>query len=1740
MDEGYSKQSSKHQSTTEQTRIDEKLFLVLARKITKDWKELGIFLGIETAQIDTYERNYPNDLNQQVFRIVLDWSRGQPNQKAAEDGLKKALKEIGRADVVSILGEMELISKALIEALVSLYKKTLKVNTHPAHKDMAVDMDHLYVSLELLQETNQPDKPLILQSGLVKGKHETDHTIHIDIKGEHETDKIQTEYKKIPLKSYENMLSLDKKRIIITAESGYGKSTLLKKIAYDWAVLQSDKQESPLSKYKLVLLLEINKMEVKFNIVDEISSQILPKNEFGKKNFENYMAQNPEKVLILLDGADEISFERLQNANEDFSVSNVLSFKSLKRCKVIVTSRQSTALKLLNCNPDFTRINIVGFDDNNKEKYISKYFSNYDSQHHAHVLSEINKSETLRSLGEIPLFLWLMCSSLRQVESRLPDRVTELLHNTIRIFYQQKMSKDCSSNPSGKITEEKFNELIAKLGQVALECSKSKGQGQNSFTVSEFDSEELVNKGCEVGLLTRVQFMHGIERVKRVKFYHTVIMEFCCSVYLSDMVESNPDKFSEYMSRMLEGDVNRIGYLLRFCSGRNRKAAEYVIGLTRKHLSVYNQNTPVECERYICLHRTMMLALFEAKLGSTVKTLAMDEWVRFPYELKGEDLLAAHYFIQNLPERSSLHHVSDITIACQETTDLVLLEQIVARIRCDLSLEVVGVKLNDKIHQLKSISEFVTSLTLRYCQLSSVSVPQLFKLFQSAAKLKKVCLVGNNLHGLKSDHIPHISSLEVLILDRCKLTKEDIGPVFSNVAAAGSVSTFALIDNDLHGIKGEQITPVSSLKELHLYACGIQSDDIGSVFSIVAAAGSVTTLVLKDNDLHGINGDQIAVVSSLKELHLHSSGIQSDDIGPFFSIVAAAGSVTKLALKDNDLHGIKGDQITPVSSLKELHLYSCGIQSGDIGSVFSIVTAAGSVTKLVLEKNDLHGIEGDQITEVSSLKELHLYACGIQSDDIGSVFSIVAAAGSVTKLVLEKNDLHGIEGDQITEVSSLKELHLYACGIQSDDIGSVFSIVAAAGSVTKLVLEKNDLHGIEGDQITPVSSLKELHLYACGIQSDNIGSVFSIVAAAGSVTKLVLEKNDLHGIEGDQITPVSSLKELHLYACGIQSGDIGSVFSIVAAAGSVTELALIDNDLHGIKGLQITHVSSLKELHLQSCGIQSDDIGSVFSIVAAAGSVTKLVLKDNDFGGIKGDQITPVSSLKELCLYACGIQSDDIGSVFSIVAAAGSVTKLVLGKNDLHGIKGDQITPVSSLKGLVLEACGIKSDDIGSVFSIMATAGSVTKLALSDEDLHGIKGDQVTPVYSLNELHLYACGIQSDDIGSVFSIVAAAGSVTALVLKDNDLHGIKGDQISPVSSLKELQLAKCDIQSDDIGSVFSIVAAAGSVTTLVLKDNDLHGIKGDQITPVSSLKELCLFACGIQSDDIGSVFSVVAAVGSVTTLALKDNDLHGIKGDQITAVSSLKEVYLDACGIQSDDIGSVFSVVAAVGSVTTLALKDNDLHGIKGDQITAVSSLKELCLDACGIQSDDIGSVFCTVAAAGSVTTLVLKDNDLHGIKGDQITAVSSLKELCLDACGIQSDDIGSVFCTVAAAGSVTTLLLHDNDLHGIKGKQITHVSSLTELQLLKCSLQSDDLNPLLSTVAAAGSIKHVWLNENNLRGTKGNQISPVSSLEFLDLTDCGLQTDEFRAVAMSLDMLIRGSVLYTPPPTFEKLLQFF
>ena len=94
---------------------------------------------------------------------------------------------------------------------------------------------------------------------------------------------------------------------------------------------------------------------------------------------------------------------------------------------------------------------------------------------------------------------------------------------------------------------------------------------------------------------------------------------------------------------------------------------------------------------------------------------------------------------------------------------------------------------------------------------------------------------------------------------------------------------------------------------------------------------------------------------------------------------------------------------------------------------------------------------------------------------------------------------------QITPVPSLEILTLHECSLMSDDIEPLFSIIASAGSIKQVQLHKNNFHGLQSVQITPVPSLEILTLHECSLMSDDIEPLFSIIASAGSIKTLQAE-----------------------------------------------------------------------------------------------------------------------------------------------------------------------------------------------------------------------------------------------------------------------------------------------------------------------------------------------------------------------------------------------------------------------------------------------------------------------------------------------------------------------------------------------------------------------------------------------------------------------------------------------------------
>ena len=85
-------------------QLQEAFIYLLARKMTTNYRGLGLLLGVKSYEIDTIERNHQQDVEMVTFEIVKKWDAQCEESKITKyDKLKGALVEIGRTDLARIV-----------------------------------------------------------------------------------------------------------------------------------------------------------------------------------------------------------------------------------------------------------------------------------------------------------------------------------------------------------------------------------------------------------------------------------------------------------------------------------------------------------------------------------------------------------------------------------------------------------------------------------------------------------------------------------------------------------------------------------------------------------------------------------------------------------------------------------------------------------------------------------------------------------------------------------------------------------------------------------------------------------------------------------------------------------------------------------------------------------------------------------------------------------------------------------------------------------------------------------------------------------------------------------------------------------------------------------------------------------------------------------------------------------------------------------------------------------------------------------------------------------------------------------------------------------------------------------------------------------------------------------------------------------------------------------------------------
>ena len=251
--------------------------------------------------------------------------------------------------------------------------------------------------------------------------------------------------------------------VLVEGNPGIGKTTFCQKLAKHWA-LGVIPANCSFPKVELVLLLKCR--DIYGDLRKEIEDQLLPLDvtDQEKGHFWEFLQDIQEKLLIILDGLDELK----EHARHD--VDNLLLRNIFPKCFLVVSARQERGIHVRK-NFD-TLLEIKGFTKDDAFLYIQRHFRDKEKESLATALIEqISNNNYLRELLQNPLNTVLLCLVFEDCEGTLPSTRTELYWSIIFCILKRYCTKQAVPFDDSTLIKQ-FEDVLLALGELALDGLK--------------------------------------------------------------------------------------------------------------------------------------------------------------------------------------------------------------------------------------------------------------------------------------------------------------------------------------------------------------------------------------------------------------------------------------------------------------------------------------------------------------------------------------------------------------------------------------------------------------------------------------------------------------------------------------------------------------------------------------------------------------------------------------------------------------------------------------------------------------------------------------------------------------------------------------------------------------------------------------------------------------------------------------------------------------------------------------------------------------------------------------------------------------------------------------------------------------------------------------------------------------------------------------------------------------------
>ena len=869
--------------------------------------------------------------------------------------------------------------------------------------------------------------------------------------------------------------------VLIEGEPGMGKTTYCQKLAFDWASKECVEWDESFPRIDVLLLLRCRGIE--FTIWDAIEEQILPKELKPEESemFFQFLKENPSKVLLLLDGLDEVDPEKLE------MFMNLIQRKLLPGCYIVLTSRHEVGRKVRRYAD--TLLEIVGFTTTDAECYIRKYFQH--AEHLAEALiSKVKFDRDLRELTQNPLNTLLLCVICEDLEGILPTNRTQLYVEIVLFILRRYESKNGLSNRGDLLLAYKKELMI--LGETALD---SLCKQELYFDDHKGDIKE--------SLLIKFGFLSvqsgGRKRAPsdRYGFFHKSFQEFFSGYFLAFSVIDDVTKSHSVLTD--ERNRNELFYVFKFMSGivalRSEDTAVSIVqriastcDTSDKFLSYLSlaHDFINECKTSSENVYTKLVRAF----GESLKLVDVE--AIGPNSVGNSELI--RMFLQALTSNST---VASLKLALWEFSSEVinLLAQTfrVNTVLSSLSLSSISIgdeganilaealRVNTSLSSLKLCSnsiraEGVNSLALALGVNTSLSHLDLVCNYigdEGANSLAQALSVNTSLSSLNlfysrighegANSLAHAlrgnTSLSFLDLSYNAIGSEGANSLAEALRVNTSLSSLKLYYNSI-GIEGANLLAQAlrvntSLSSLNLSCNAIGDEGANSLAEALRVNTSISSLDLSDNAILAVGASSLAqalkVNTSLSSLDLHSGFIQPE----FENIPAEAfrGNtiVYFLGVRVSNFIGAEGANslakaLRVNTSLSFLNLSRNFIGVRGANSLAQALRVNTSLSSLDLSCNFIGDEGANSLAEAlrvnTSVSSLNLANNSIGNEGANSLAKALRENASLSSLNLSTNSIGGEGANSLVQAlrvnTSLSSLY-FLCNSSDDSIAQAFN-----------------------------------------------------------------------------------------------------------------------------------------------------------------------------------------------------------------------------------------------------------------------------------------------------------------------------------------------------------------------------------------------------------------------------------------------------------------------------------------------------------------------------------------------------------------------------------------------------------------------------------------------------------------------------------------------------------------------------